>query len=78
MALSHNKLVFGMAPFVCFIPFPVHHHTDAGCPRRPRSVRKSINDMTGFNFGFGNLTVNLEIVHVAYRLGFTTLFFRNC
>ena len=39
-----------------------------------------LNDLAsvfGWNFGLGNSTVNLVIVHVIYGLGFTTLFFRN-
>jgi glucose/mannose transport system permease protein len=72
-----HTLVFGLMLFACFIPVPVGASADGDHPRQPRPLRVTLQNATGFRFGFGNPTVNLVFVHVVYGLGFTTLFFRN-
>jgi glucose/mannose transport system permease protein len=72
-----HKLVFGMMLFACFIPFQSVIIPMAVILGMLGQIGASLEDLTGFSFGFGNSTVNLVIVHVVYGLGFTTLFFRN-
>ena len=72
-----HKLVFGMMLFACFIPFQSVLIPMAVILGKLGEIGNELIDLTGFNFGFGNSTVNLVIVHVVYGLGFTTLFFRN-
>jgi glucose/mannose transport system permease protein len=72
-----HKLVFGMMLFACFIPFQSVIIPMAVILGFLGQFGNQLTDLTGFNFGFGNPTVNLVIVHVVYGLGFTTLFFRN-
>jgi glucose/mannose transport system permease protein len=72
-----HTLVFGMMLFACFIPFQsvlLPMATILGSLGRSGTT---LQNATGFRFGFGNPTVNLVLVHVIYGLGFTTLFFRN-
>ena len=72
-----HKLVFGMMLFACFIPFQSVLLPMATILGNFGRFGASLENMTGFTFGFGNPTVNLVFVHVVYGLGFTTLFFRN-
>ena len=72
-----HKLVFGMMLFACFIPFQSVIIPMAVILGFLGQFGNQLIDLTGFNFGFGNPTVNLVIVHTIYGLGFTTLFFRN-
>ncbi len=72
-----HKLVFGMMLFACFIPFQSVIIPMAVILGMLGDIGITLEDLTGFSFGFGNATVNLVIVHVIYGLGFTTLFFRN-
>ena len=72
-----HKLVFGMMLFACFIPFQSVIIPMAVILGMLGNIGNSLQDATGYSFGFGNSTVNLVIVHVVYGLGFTTLFFRN-
>ena len=72
-----HKLVFGMMLFACFIPFQSVIIPMAVILGWLGQIGQSLNDATGYNFGFGNPIVNLVIAHVVYGLGFTTLFFRN-
>ncbi len=57
-----HKWVFGLMLFGCFIPFQV--------------VLVPMAQVLGL-LGLANSTAGLVFVHVAYGLGFTTLFFRN-
>lgn len=57
-----HKWIFGLMLFGCFIPFQVVLLPTA-------SVLGAL--------GISNSTAGLVLVHVAYGLGFTTLFFRN-
>jgi len=57
-----HRLVFGLMLFGCFIPFQV--------------VLVPMAQVLG-KLGVANSTAGLILVHVAYGLGFTTLFFRN-
>ncbi len=57
-----HRLIFGLMLFGCFIPFQV--------------VLVPMAQVLG-KLGVANSTAGLILVHVAYGLGFTTLFFRN-
>jgi glucose/mannose transport system permease protein len=57
-----HRLIFGLMLFGCFIPFQV--------------VLVPMAQVLG-KLGVANSTPGLILVHVAYGLGFTTLFFRN-
>jgi glucose/mannose transport system permease protein len=57
-----HKWIFGLMLFGCFIPFQV--------------VLVPMAQVLG-KLGLANSTAGLVLVHVAYGLGFTTLFFRN-
>ncbi|MFM9844087.1 MAG: carbohydrate ABC transporter permease [Dongiaceae bacterium] len=57
-----HRLIFGLMLFGCFIPFQV--------------VLLPMAQVLG-KLGVANSTAGLILVHVAYGLGFTTLFFRN-
>jgi glucose/mannose transport system permease protein len=57
-----HRWVFGLMLFGCFIPFQV--------------VLVPMAQVLGW-LGIANSTAGLVLVHVAYGLGFTTLFFRN-
>lgn len=57
-----HRLIFGLMLFGCFIPFQV--------------VLVPMAQVLG-KLGIANSTPGLILVHVAYGLGFTTLFFRN-
>jgi glucose/mannose transport system permease protein len=57
-----HRLIFAMMLFGCFIPFQV--------------VLVPMAQVLG-KLGIANSTPGLILVHVAYGLGFTTLFFRN-
>jgi len=57
-----HRLIFGLMLFGCFIPFQV--------------VLVPMAQVLG-KLGIANSTAGLILVHVAYGLGFTTLFFRN-
>ena len=72
-----HRLVFGLLLFSCFIPFQAVLIPMAVILGKLGAAGVWLTDLTGTNFGFGNPTVNLVIVHVVYGLGFTTLFFRN-
>jgi glucose/mannose transport system permease protein len=72
-----HKLVFGLMLFACFIPFQAVLLPMATILGALGRFGNDLASFTGWNFGFGNPTVNLVIVHVIYGLGFTTLFFRN-
>ena len=72
-----DKLVFGLMLFACFIPFQSVLLPMATILGRFGEFGKYLINTTGWNYGFGNPTVNLIFVHVVYGLGFTTLFFRN-
>jgi glucose/mannose transport system permease protein len=72
-----HTLVFGLMLFACFIPFQSVLLPMATILGSLGRFGGTLQDATGFTFGFGNPTVNLVFVHVVYGLGFTTLFFRN-
>ena len=72
-----HTLVFGMMLFACFIPFQSVLLPMATILGSLGRFGITLQNATGFRFGFGNPTVNLVLVHVIYGLGFTTLFFRN-
>lgn len=72
-----HRLVFGLMLFACFIPFQAVLLPMATVLGTFGQFGKTLINLTGMNFGFGNPTVNLVFVHVVYGLGFTTLFFRN-
>ncbi|MCP8938257.1 carbohydrate ABC transporter permease [Alsobacter sp. SYSU M60028] len=72
-----HKLVFGLMLFACFIPFQAVLLPMATILGALGRFGADLESATGWNWGFGNPTVNLVIVHVIYGLGFTTLFFRN-
>ncbi len=72
-----HTLVFGMMLFACFIPFQSVLLPMATILGSLGRFGTTLQNATGFRFGFGNPTVNLVLVHVIYGLGFTTLFFRN-
>jgi glucose/mannose transport system permease protein len=72
-----HTLVFGMMLFACFIPFQSVLLPMATILGSLGRLGTTLQNATGFRFGFGNPTVNLVLVHVIYGLGFTTLFFRN-
>jgi glucose/mannose transport system permease protein len=57
-----HKIVFALMLFGCFIPFQV--------------VLVPMAQTLGV-LGIANSTIGLVFVHVAYGIGFTTLFFRN-
>lgn len=57
-----HKVVFALMLFGCFIPFQV--------------VLLPVSQVLGW-LGLANSTTGLVLVHVAYGVGFTTLFFRN-
>lgn len=57
-----HKWIFALMLFGCFIPFQV--------------VLVPMAQVLG-SLGLANTTAGLVLVHVAYGLGFTTLFFRN-
>jgi glucose/mannose transport system permease protein len=57
-----HRLIFALMLFGCFIPFQV--------------VLVPMAQVLG-KIGIANSTAGLILVHVAYGLGFTTLFFRN-
>jgi glucose/mannose transport system permease protein len=72
-----HTLVFGLMLFACFIPFQSVLLPMATILGGLGRFGVTLQNATGFRFGFGNPTVNLVLVHVIYGLGFTTLFFRN-
>jgi len=72
-----HTLVFGLMLFACFIPFQSVLLPMATILGTLGRFGMTLQNATGFSFGFGNSTVNLVFVHVVYGLGFTTLFFRN-
>ncbi|WP_407051091.1 carbohydrate ABC transporter permease [Methyloraptor flagellatus] len=72
-----HKLVFGLMLFACFIPFQAVLLPMATILGALGRFGNDLRGMFGVNFGFGDPTVNLVIVHTIYGLGFTTLFFRN-
>ena len=72
-----HTLVFAMMLFACFIPFQSVLLPMATILGSLGRFGTTLQNATGFSFGFGNPTVNLVFVHVVYGLGFTTLFFRN-
>ncbi|MGO4567201.1 carbohydrate ABC transporter permease [Rhizobium sp. 2YAF20] len=72
-----HTLIFGLMLFACFIPFQSVLLPMATILGSLGRFGITLEDATGFSFGFGNPTVNLVFVHVVYGLGFTTLFFRN-
>jgi glucose/mannose transport system permease protein len=57
-----HKIIFALMLFGCFIPFQV--------------VLLPVSQVLGW-LGLANSTTGLVLVHVAYGVGFTTLFFRN-
>jgi glucose/mannose transport system permease protein len=57
-----HRIIFALMLFGCFIPFQV--------------VLLPMSQVLG-KLGLANSTAGLVLVHVAYGIGFTTLFFRN-
>ena len=72
-----HRLVFGLMLFACFIPFQSVLIPMATVLGKFGALGQFLTETIGWNFGFGEPTENLVIVHVVYGLGFTTLFFRN-
>ncbi len=72
-----HRLAFAMMLFACFIPYQSVLIPMAVILGNLGAIGRTLQDATGYAFGFGNPTVNLVLVHVIYGLGFTTLFFRN-